>query len=106
MGGPPRGAVRQPPDVLVQQLPEDELVLLDLVNEEYFGLDTTGTAMWLALTETGDVDGALDRLLGEFDVDREVLRDDLDAFVTRLCDRGLLRVGDEPVGPGPAADGG
>jgi hypothetical protein len=100
------GPVALPPDVLVQRLPEDELVLLDLVSEEYFGLDVTGTAMWLALTETGDVDRARERLLHEFDVDPEVLRRDLDTFITRLSGRGLLRVGDDTTGARPAADHG
>jgi hypothetical protein len=103
---PIQGPVHHPPDVLVQRLPEDELVLLDLVSEEYFGLDTIGTSMWLALTETGDVDRARQRLLDEFDVEPEVLQRDLDAFITRLSGRGLLRVGDDTLGARAAADAG
>jgi hypothetical protein len=103
---PMQGSVRQPPDVLVQRLPEDELVLLDLASEEYFGLDESGTAMWLALTETGDVDRARVRLQQEFDVAPEVLQRDFDAFVSRLRDRGLLHVGEDAMGSPPATDPG
>jgi hypothetical protein len=86
--------VSVPDDVLVQRLPDADSVFLNLATEEYYGLDATGTAMWTALTETGDVGRALDRLRGEFDADQEVLRHDLDALVRRLVDRGLLRCGD------------
>jgi hypothetical protein len=86
--------VAVPDDVLVQRLPDGDSVFLNLATEEYYGLDATGTSMWAALTETGDVERALDRLREEFDADQEVLRRDLDALVQRLLDRGLLRGGD------------
>ena len=93
MGSQPRqGRVIVPDDVLMQRLPDDESVFLNLATEQYYGLDPTGTAMWAALTETGSVEAALDRLLGEFDVDREVLSRDLDALVERLVGRGLIEL--------------
>jgi hypothetical protein len=90
-------AVTAPEDVLVQRLPDDELVLLDLATEEYYGLDATGTVMWDVLTETGHLDVAYTRLQDRFDVDPGVLRRDLDTFVSRLADRGLLRLGRHPA---------
>jgi hypothetical protein len=90
-----------PEDVLMQRLPDDESVFLNLATEQYYGLDPTGTAMWAALTETGSVEAALDRLLGEFDVDRAVLSRDLDALVERLVGRGLIEF---EVTPGLPAD--
>jgi hypothetical protein len=95
--------VSVPSDVLVQRLGDDELVFLNLATEQYFGLDPTGTAMWAALTETGEVGEALQRLHGEFDVEPEVLERDLDALIRRLTASGLLHVGDDPPGPPPAA---
>lgn len=97
MGSQPRqGRVTVPEDVLMQRLPDDESVFLNLATEQYYGLDPTGTAMWAALTETGSVEAALDRLLEEFDVDRQVLSRDLDALVERLVGRGLIEVEDTP----------
>jgi hypothetical protein len=98
-----RRTISLPPDVLVQRLPEEELVLLELTTEQYFGLDPTGTAMWDALVDTGEVDAARERLEREFDVPGEVLEHDLDELVERLASRGLLRVGDDPTGADPAA---
>jgi hypothetical protein len=97
-----RRLVQPASDVLVQQLPEDETVFLDLDSERYYGLDSVGTAMWAALIETGDVDQALQLLGGEFDVDQETLSRDLDAFVGRLAEQGLLLVGDDAVAASPA----
>lgn len=95
MGPTPRSVVvRVPGEVLMQSLPDDEAVFLNLATEEYYGLNATGTAMWRALTETGRVDLARDRLLDQFDVDRKTLDGDLEAFVSGLVERGLLRVDD------------
>ena len=85
--------VEVPSDVLVQRLSDDESVFLNLATEQYFGLDSSGTAMWDALTTTGSVDKALAHLLAVFDVDEEVLRSDFDALISQLTRRGLLRIG-------------
>ena len=87
------GKLTVPAEVLTQRLPDDELVILNLETEQYYGLDKTGTIMWTALTEAGDVERAYTRLQERFDVDPEVLRRDLDAFVDQLRSRGLVRVG-------------
>lgn len=89
--------VEPSPDVLTQRLPDGDLVLLDLATERYFGLDSTGTAMWETLEATCDVGQAHARLAERFDVDPEVLRRDLDTFVGRLAAKGLLRRGDHPA---------
>lgn len=96
--------VQVPEDVLVQTLPDGESVFLHLATEEYFALDVAGTAMWRALTETGRTDLALERLLTEFEVDEETLGRDLDAFVTDLSAKGLLRPGADPEATVPSLD--
>jgi len=92
---PTQDVVTVPTDVLVQRLPDDESVFLNLATEQYYGLDATGTAMWAALTETGSVAAAMERLTGEFDVDRDVLARDLHAIVERLVGQGLIELGAE-----------
>ena len=89
--------VAQAPDVLVQHLVDDESVFLNLATEEYYGLDAVGTQMWSALVETGRTDLAFDRLIATFDIDAETLNRDLEEFVQRLTERGLLLVGDDAV---------
>ena len=78
------------PNVLIQQLPDAESVLLQLEREEYFGLNAVGTRFWQALVETATVDQAHARLVEEFDADPERLRADLNGFIEKLYERGLL----------------
>jgi hypothetical protein len=80
-----------PPDVLVQEL-QGESVLLNLKSGRYFGLDEVGTRMWAALTAAESLQAACDALLAEYDVDAERLRDDLRALVEKLVEHGLLEV--------------
>ena len=81
------------PDVLVREL-RGEAVLLDLASESYFGLDDVGTGMWRALTTAPTIEGALDTLFDEYDVTREQLARDLEAFVEKLSSAGLVDLQD------------
>ena len=80
-----------PPDVLVQEL-DGESVILNVATERYFGLDRTGTRMWVALTTRESIEAAHTSLLGVFDVDAARLRQDLEALVTTLVGHGLLDI--------------
>lgn len=83
--------VKPRPDVLVRQM-GDELVLLNLANESYFGLDEVGTAIWRALETEPSVDAACDSLTREYDVTPERLRSDVEALVARLAQAGLVEI--------------
>ena len=83
--------MRVPEHVLVRQV-DDELVLLNLDNEEYYGLDEVGAAMWSALTSTPSLETAVNRLLDRYEVDAATLTRDLDRLVRDLNDRGLVEL--------------
>jgi hypothetical protein len=85
--------VRIPPDVLVQEL-DGESVILNVVTERYFGLDRIGTCMWTALTTLESIEAAYGSLLAHFDVDAKQLRQDLESLITELVDHGLLDIHD------------
>ena len=80
-----------PPDVLVQEL-DGESVILNVATERYFGLDRVGTKMWAALTTQDSIEAAHASLIEAFDVDAGRLRQDLAALVTELVDHGLLEI--------------
>ena len=86
-----------PSHVLVRFL-EGESVLLNLETERYFGLDSTGTRMWKAVTAAPDISVAYQELLDEFDVDPELLRSNLADLLGRLVENGLLEVHPADVG--------
>lgn len=82
-----------PEDVLIREL-DGESVLFDLGRSEYFGLDGVGTRMLEALTEAASIDEAFAVLLSEFEVESDVLRSDLIAFITSLTNERLLDLRD------------
>lgn len=79
---------------------QGEGVLLQLDTGEYFGLDEIAERMWTLLVEHGDLAVVEDRLLEEFDVERDVLSRDLRHLVDELIQRRLL---DETLEPGTPA---
>jgi hypothetical protein len=83
-------SVRAPETVLIRELADGESVLLDMATERYYGLDESGTAMWLALTSSASIQQAYERLLEEYIVDADVLCGDLQRLLEELVDGGLL----------------
>jgi len=81
--------VTVPDDVLISHL-QDEAVILNLDNERYYGLDDVGTRFLSVVTTSESIESAYDRLRGEYDVDPDILRNDLLALIENLIDRGLL----------------
>jgi hypothetical protein len=75
---------------LLQDVPDQGLIFLDLTTEEYFGLDEVGSRMYEVLLSKGSVAGACEVLLEEYEVRAETLRADVDAFVEQLVERGLI----------------
>jgi hypothetical protein len=84
-------AIRPVEDVLFRDV-DGEAVILNLDTEIYFGLNDSGTSMWLALTESGSVGEAIQRLLREFEVDEADLRADVAELVAKLQAKGLVEV--------------
>ncbi|MDY6785577.1 MAG: PqqD family protein [Cyanobacteriota bacterium] len=78
-------------DVLVQNLAE-EAVLLNLNNEAYYGLDEIGTHMFALLQESETIENAYQRLLEEYEVSPDVLKQDLLDFIEKLLEQGLIRL--------------
>jgi hypothetical protein len=92
--------VELPKHVLVCFL-EKECVLLNLEAEIYYGLDETGTRMWQLLTTAPNIDHAYEELLAEFDVEAELLRQDLSKLLGLLVGKGLLRIRSADVESAP-----
>lgn len=81
--------VTVPDGVLISQL-QEESVILNLQSERYFGLDDVGTRFLTVLTSSKSIEDAYQELATEYDVDPQVLRQDLLALVQKLIDQGLL----------------
>ena len=83
--------IRVPDDVLISRL-QQESVLLNLDNERYYGLDDVGTRMLSVLSSSDSVQSAWERLVDEYDVDREELRQDLLYLAEKLLEHGLVEI--------------
>ena len=79
-------------DTVFAQEVDGEMVLLDMKSENYFGLDEVGTSIWQAMQEDGGLQSVLNTLLEQYDVEEEVLKNDLIIFVERLEESGLIEV--------------
>lgn len=77
------------PDILLQDL-DGEAVLLNLRNGQYYGLDEIGFHMYKILTTSDSVQAAYEVLCQEFEVAPEALKSDLEKFLSRLLENGLL----------------
>ena len=91
----PDGQIRMHPDVVWRDV-DGEIVLLNVVTGQYFGLDEIGSRVWLLL-QNGDAGLSISalhaRVLEEFDVDPGTALADLTALVGQLVEQQLLLVG-------------
>jgi Coenzyme PQQ synthesis protein D (PqqD) len=78
-------------DSVIFQKVNDELVVLDLASQNYFGLDDVGARMWNLLADDGNLESAVSRLRSIYAADEVTLRGDLYALVRRLIDSNLLK---------------
>ena len=73
----------------------DETVLLDLEKKQMYGLNPTAAFIWQTLEATADLDTML-QALAAGGVSPEFGRDEIEAFLAELLDRGLAREVVEP----------
>jgi hypothetical protein len=78
------------PDRVLMRLVGEELVLLNLEKENYYGLNPVGARL-MQLAETGaTLEGIVERMLTEFEVERAQLEVDVRAVAANLIAAGLL----------------
>lgn len=87
--------VSLPPGVLFRDL-EGEAVILELESGRYFGLNETGTRIWLLLQKHRSMESAFQAMLDEYEVDAARLRKELLDFVDTLSARRLLEMHEPP----------
>ena len=82
----------QVPGPVLMRKVHDEVVLLDMASEQYFGLDAVGACVIDAIQGGTDVDGAIAAVLKAFDAPVDQIRTDVLALVEDLVASGLLVV--------------
>ena len=87
--------VKIPDDVLISKL-QEESVILNLNSERYYGLDDIGTRILSVLTTSDSIGTAYETLVNEYNVDSEVLRQDLLELIENLLNQGLIKISANP----------
>jgi Coenzyme PQQ synthesis protein D (PqqD) len=77
-------------DILEWREVEGEVVALDLRNNTYLAVNSTGAAIWPTLVSGADRQELVRRLTQTFDVSEERAAVDLDAFLAELAEQDLL----------------
>ena len=80
----------QIPENVVFQVLDGQAVVLNLDSGYYFGLNEVGTRFWQRLGETDSLDTIVEGLLGEFEVERSVLEQDIAELINDLKTRKLV----------------
>ena len=68
------------------------MVILNVDLGTYYGLNEVGTRAWALFVRGESVGDVRDRLLAEFEVDRETVTADLDRLLLELLQQGLIDV--------------
>jgi hypothetical protein len=79
---------------------DDEVVLLDLLTQNYLALNRTGAALWPMIVEGVEHQRLVQALVDSHGVDDSVAKRDVDALVDQLRGAGLLQAG-ESGAPSP-----
>lgn len=83
--------VQRSDEVLMQEV-GDEVVLLDLASERYFGLDPVGTRIWQLIADGAELSRVHTELCAEFEAEPEHIQEDLLELVRQLSAAGLVRI--------------
>lgn len=84
--------------LLVSEL-GDEMVLLDLDQGLYYGLNAQGAFIWARLEPTPCVGDLLDAILDHFDVEAERAHADLSRLLCEMAERGMVALAPVPSTP-------
>ncbi|MBW1634785.1 MAG: PqqD family protein [Deltaproteobacteria bacterium] len=80
-------------DTVYAQEVDEEMVLLDMASENYFGLDAVASDIWQMLRQGKTLQEVQNGLLDIYDVEPEMLKKDFLNFVEELNRRGLIKIG-------------
>lgn len=79
-------------DSVLYQTVGDEIVVLNMNNQDYFGLDSVGADVWQLLLEHQNVAAVAQRVAAIYEVDEETALNDIQPLVSELLAANLLKM--------------
>lgn len=99
-----REFIDNPEDVFLKQntdtayrVIDGEAVIVDLDSSELYSLNPTATVIWEACEEEVTLEEVVDKIVEEFEVEREVAEEDCVGFVEEFSENGLLMLAESEV---------
>lgn len=77
-------------DGLTAREVDGTLMVLDLTTSQYFGIRGSGRVVYDALTAETSVEDLVRAVTSEYDIDADTARADVEAFIAKLDEAGLL----------------
>ena len=81
--------VKRNPEMLASEI-DGEKVMMSMDKGEYFGLNQVGSRIWELIEEEIEVNGLIDKMLEEFDVEASECKEDVIGFLNELNEKGLI----------------
>ena len=69
---------------------DDELVLLSIINNKYYGMDSVGNRIWSLLAELITISDIIVALTGEYDISTAECEKDVLSFLNELHSENLI----------------
>jgi hypothetical protein len=79
-------------DSVLYQIVGDEILILNMDNQQYFGLDSVAADIWKMLMEHRDISDVCRRLTSMYSVDETTARTDVQNLVSELLAADLVRI--------------
>ncbi len=78
-------------DILLQEV-ANEMVILNLADGQYYGLNEIGARIVQLMSRGEDISSITQNLLGEFDVEQSVLERDIQDLIEKLQQHALIEI--------------
>ncbi|MGM1034813.1 MAG: PqqD family protein [Bacillota bacterium] len=80
-------------DVIVYE-ENSEIILINMMKNNFYALDSLGSVIWKKIYElkSEELTSVIDYIHENFDVDREIVENDISEFITALEKIGVLKI--------------
>ena len=77
---------------ITETLVDDEVVVMNVVNGNFFSLTQTGKTIWSLIDGIRTRDSIIEHLAHEYETDSDQVASDVDRFLKHLSDAGLVEL--------------